>query len=69
MLGEAALDELPELLYWARIDPFDRAAVNRPWPPPTTEDASVRITVQVTVDTRDDNTEPVVREVFTLSAR
>ncbi len=28
VLGEA-VEELPELLYWSRIDCFDRAAVNR----------------------------------------
>jgi Plasmid pRiA4b ORF-3-like protein len=28
VLGQDALDELPELLYWARIDSFDKAAVN-----------------------------------------
>jgi hypothetical protein len=28
VLGEAA-EELPELLYWSRIDRLDRAAVNR----------------------------------------
>ena len=28
VLGQDALDELPELLYWAQIDRFDRAAVN-----------------------------------------
>jgi hypothetical protein len=27
VLGQDALDELPELLYWARIDRFDKAAV------------------------------------------
>ena len=27
-LGEDSLDELPGLLYWARIDTFDRRAVN-----------------------------------------
>ena len=27
-LGEDSLDELPDLLYWARIDTFDRRAVN-----------------------------------------
>ena len=27
-LGQDALDELPELLYWARIDTFAKAAVN-----------------------------------------
>lgn len=28
VLGQDALDELPALLYWARIDSFDKAAVN-----------------------------------------
>jgi Plasmid pRiA4b ORF-3-like protein len=28
VLGQDALDELPALLYWARIDRFDKAAVN-----------------------------------------
>jgi hypothetical protein len=28
VLGEDVLDELPELLYWAQIDHFDKAAVN-----------------------------------------
>ena len=28
VLGEDSLDELPGLLYWARIDTFDRRAVN-----------------------------------------
>ena len=27
-LGQDALDELPELLYWARIDTLAKAAVN-----------------------------------------
>jgi len=28
VLGENAIEELPDLLYWARIDSFDKAAVN-----------------------------------------
>jgi Plasmid pRiA4b ORF-3-like protein len=28
VLGEDAIEELPDLLYWARIDSFDKAAVN-----------------------------------------
>jgi hypothetical protein len=28
VLGEA-VEELPDLLYWSRIDCFDRAAINR----------------------------------------
>jgi hypothetical protein len=28
VLGEDAIEELPGLLYWSRIDTFDRRAVN-----------------------------------------